>query len=148
MAKPPPENLMEWSKPALVKELQRLRAIMREHAESITSDNRPEGEPTITDPFGDPYARGNVIFDVRGAVLMDELDVALLDDASSPRPFLALSLRGRINYGTERSETLYLFDEDGAAAIITQLMGLAMRAGKEWLVALEERIDERMKELP
>ena len=31
MTKPPPENLMEWPKADLAKEVARLRAIMREH---------------------------------------------------------------------------------------------------------------------
>src|SRR5689334_2417829 len=90
----------------------------------------------MVDVAGDPLARGGVVLDLTNAVLMDNVDVCLVDAVRGgvvdERPRLALSLGGRINKTSDRAEVLYLFDEDGAAAIVSQLLGLAVRIGPEF----------------
>ncbi len=137
-------ELKGWSKNELIREVERLRAITREHAE------RP-GEPTaglkadLVDVAGDPYARGGVIMDARNAILMDSVDVCLVDADPSDRaaePRLAMLLAGRVNMRNERSQVMFMFGADGAAAVVSQLTGLAQRIGPEFAALLAERIDE------
>ena len=51
-----------------------------------------------------------------------------------------MQLEGRINKTEERARIMYLFDADGAAAIITELYGLAARIGPDFFAKLQERI--------
>jgi hypothetical protein len=53
-------------------------------------------------------------------------------------------LGGRINKTEDHSEVLYLFDDDGVAALVTELIDLAARAQSflpEFLPRLMERLD-------
>lgn len=116
---------------------------------------RPIGDPRklgggITDVAADPNARAGAIIDTRNAVLLDGVEVSLVDEAPRPpatarAPYLALELRGRVNRSSDRAEVLYLFDEDGAAAIISELVGLATRIGPEFAERLLERTQEVIK---
>jgi hypothetical protein len=137
-------ELKTWSKNELVREVQRLRAIMSEHAE------RPGEDMTalpadMVDVAGDPYARGSVVMDARNAVLMDTIDVCLMDADPSDRdadPRLVMLLGGRVNMRDERTQAMFMFGADGAAAVISQLLGLAQRIGPEFAALLEQRLDE------
>ena len=146
MSKPPPDDLMQWSKAALVKELGRLRAVMREHAE------QPHGPATsggdMVDVAGDPYARGGVMLDARGAVLMETIDVSLIDTDPGTPPAMFLLLGGRVNFETRRVSQAYMFGADGAAGLATQLIALAGRAGGDFLAEFKQAFAERMGELP
>lgn len=116
---------------------------------------RPVGDPRklgggITDVAGDPTAQGGAVIDTRNSVLLDGVEVALVDDvvrppASSRPTYLAMELRGRVNRSSDRAEVLYLFDEDGAAAIISELIGLATRIGPEFAERLMERTQEVLR---
>lgn len=97
---------------------------------------------------GDP----NVLLDPSRAVLMDGMDVCrvmmasgVTDNTARGKPQMreniAMSLEGRINKSTERAKVMFLFDEDGAAAIITELIALASRMGPEFDARLKERMD-------
>jgi hypothetical protein len=148
VSKPPPEDLMEWSKGDLAREVRRLRAITYENAERRHGEARLEGSrPPMMTFSEDPHSYGTTILDARGAVLLSSVDVCLVDtkqggDGGGEEVVLAMTLGGRINYRAERSETLYMFDADGAAAIITQLFGLAVRIGPEFATLLMERLEE------
>jgi hypothetical protein len=156
VSKPPPEDLKDWSKNMLVREVQRLRAVLREHAE------RPGGDPreaattgsAITDVAGDPHARGGVILDARAAVLMEGVDVALFDTKQGERVAMMMTLSGRINYSTDRVEHAYMFGPDGAAGLVSELVGLASRAGgagghgERFAAEFQADLERRMKELP
>lgn len=144
----PPDDLKDWSKNDLVRECRRLRAILREHAEQPGDEPVADGG-SMVDVAGDPYARGGVILDVRKAVLMDRVDVTLVDTKSDDEHIAAvLSLAGRVNYQDRRAEQLYLFDADGAAAIISELTGLAQRAGGEFAEDFQARLQTRLAALP
>lgn len=103
MSVPPPE-LKSWPKRQLIREVERLRAILREHGERSHGE-APEQAGSFVDAAGDPYARGGVVLDTRGAVLMDTVDVVLVDhDPANPGPAsLMLTLGGRVNLETRRS---------------------------------------------
>jgi hypothetical protein len=79
---------------------------------------------------GSPHGRGDALVDVRRAVLLDDLHVVLVDTLNKDggTRVIGLQLSGRINKSRTRSSLLYLFDEDGAAALIAELLGLAGRA--------------------
>lgn len=148
MAEPPPDDLMQWSKPALVRELERLRAVLREHAERVESDSAEQAGGIAVQ--GGPHERGTSLLDTRGAVLLDSTDVALVDpEPGSPSPPAAmLVLAGRVNFERRRSQTGYMLNTDGAAAIVSQLTGLAARAGGVFAAGFAADLDRRMRELP
>lgn len=139
-------ELKAWSKNELIREVERLRAITREMADS-------PGEPTadlggaFADVAGDSFARGSVAIDMRHGILMDTVDVCLVDPepgepVANERLLLAMLLGGRVNMRDERSQVLFAFDVDGAAAIITQLLGLARRIGPQFADLLQKRFDD------
>jgi hypothetical protein len=137
----PPQDLMAWPKKALAREVTRLRAVLYEHSEAPGEEPVVDGG-TMVDPVGDPYARGNVLLDVRKAVLMDSIDVSLVDTKREGEPpRLAMLLAGRINFSQGRARQLYLFDEDGAAAIVSELVALATRIGPEFADRLMTRLE-------
>ncbi len=141
----PPDDLKDWSKNDLVRECRRLRAVMREHAEQVNPSHSGGG---TVDVAGDPYARGGVLIDARGAVLMDNSEVVLVDTKADEPVAMILRLGGRINYSTERADTAYLINTDGAAAIVSEVIGLAGRAGGRFAEQFQSDLDRRMKALP
>lgn len=72
---------------------------------------------------------GSVVLDTRRAVLLDHTNVCRVDDYGGPEEMWAMLLSGRINKSQDRAQVLFLFGIDGAAAIITELLMLAERAG-------------------
>jgi hypothetical protein len=120
-------------------------------------DERPRPQPTDPREAGgtivehdpdatDPYALDSVTVDTSRAVLLDDLWVTAMlgvrDGEVGDRPNLAVQLGGRINQTADRASVLYLMDEDGAAAIIAELMALISRLGPEYRQRLLERLDE------
>ena len=93
---------------------------------------------------GGPYSRGEHVVDATAAVLLDDITVVMVGavDSSGVAARVGLELGGRINKSTRRSSTLYLMDSDGAAAIIAELIGLANRAGGDYLAELHDRLDD------
>jgi hypothetical protein len=90
---------------------------------------------------------GDVQVDTRTAVLLDHVDVALVGTVrgqEEPSATLGMMLAGRINKTDERAKILFLFDEDGAAAIIAQLIALATRISPEFHEHLRARINEAL----
>lgn len=97
---------------------------------------------------GGPHEHSTVVLDTRRAVLMETVNVAQIDNPSDGRRFVGLELGGRINQSSERANILYLFDADGAAALVTQLVGLAARSDAPWAKEFPKLVDERLAELP
>jgi hypothetical protein len=96
---------------------------------------RTNGDPRktggdIAGPGG-PHDRNSVILNVDNAVLLDASDVCLMETGTGDI-VLAMLLEGRINKTTERARNLYLLNEDGAAALVTELIALAHRIGPEF----------------
>lgn len=145
----PPDDLKDWSKNELVREIRRLRAIMREHSEQVSPSH--SGGNTV-DVAGDPYAKGGVVIDARGAVLLDSTEVVLVDTKRDDEPVrMLLRLAGRINYSDERADTAYFIGTDGAAALVSEIVGLAARAGtvdERFAHEFQADLQRRMGELP
>lgn len=99
---------------------------------------------------GGPYDEHSVVFDIKRAVLLEGCEVAILggvrDGVLDRKPISGLVLRGRINKSDDRVQALYLMNEDGAAGIVTQLIGLASRAG--WGHEFVENFQKRLAEMP
>jgi hypothetical protein len=157
MTQPPPDDLKQWSKNDLIRELHRLRAILHEHAERRGDDPREQATTgaAVTDVARDPYAHGGAIIDARSAVLLDTTDVVLVDTKQDEPVTMLLALGGRINYSSDRIEHAYLFGPDGAAALVSELIGIATRAASSGLdhsrrFAEDFKIDlgRRMDEMP
>lgn len=106
---------------------------------------------------GGPYDRHGVVIDGRNAVLLDTTEVCTVEGGRKQRPggppppegkvqAVALVLGGRVNMRTERASVLFLLDNDGAAAIITELMALFDRVGgdegKEFVAAMMARFEK------
>jgi hypothetical protein len=97
---------------------------------------------------GSAFGRGDSLIDTTDAVLLDETNVAVVgmlrrDGAETA---LALELGGRINHTQDRTSTLYLLNVDGAAGIISELLGLAERIDPGFLAHLLARIAELPRE--
>lgn len=105
-----------------------------------SADPRRAGGDIISTGGG----KSQTVFDTTNAVLLENIDVALVDDLSGRHdgPVLALFLQGRINKTQERSRILYLFQEAGTAALISELMALASRIGPAFRDKLMARIGE------
>jgi hypothetical protein len=151
----PPADLKQWSKNNLVREVQRLRAVVHEHSELVGDDPRTA---SASDPIigGSPQGRGDALIDTRAAVLLEGVNVVLVD-RKTPKAAMSmvLSLSGRINYADDRVTHAYLLNGDGAAGIVVELVGLAQRAssmedpnGMEFAADFKVAMEERMKELP
>ena|SRR5689334_1550614 len=95
----------------------------------ISGDPRKTGGD-IAGPGG-PHDRNAVILDTTDAVLLDHSNVCLMETAGGS-VVLAMLLEGRINKTTDRARNLYLLNEDGAAALVTELLALAHRIGPEF----------------
>ena len=107
---------------------------------------RTSGDPrksggNIAGP-GSPHDHNAVIVDTTNAVLLDASDVSLVE-TSDGSVALAMLLEGRINKTTDRARNLYLMNEDGAAALVTELIALAHRIGPEF----GERFTARLEHL-
>jgi hypothetical protein len=57
---------------------------------------------------------------------------------------MAMLLQGRVNFATRRTRQLFLLGAGGAAALVSQLVGLAGRAGEEFAAEFRDALDERM----
>lgn len=107
---------------------------------------RTSGDPRktggdIAGPGG-PHDRNSVILDSTNAVLLDHSNVCLMETTGGS-VVLAMLLEGRINKTPDRARNLYLLNEDGAAALVTELMALAHRIGPEF----GERFTKRLQHL-
>jgi hypothetical protein len=158
MTGPPPDDLKDWSKNALVREVRRLRAVTREMSRPVVEGDPREAstQDAVIDVAGDPHAIGGALFDARNATLLDSMDVLLVDSKADEDPIhMYLALRGRLNYSRDRVEHGYLFGADGAAALLSQVIGLAGRCASSgqahaqaFAKQFQRDLDRRMTELP
>jgi hypothetical protein len=157
MSGPPPADLNDWGKKALVSEVQRLRAVLHEHTQRPAKGDVREGSGAdVVDVAGDPHASGGALFDARGSVLLDGMDVLLVDTKGPSDPVnMLMVLKGRVNMTHARVEHGYLFGADGAAAICVEIAGLASRAhhsgtqdGQMFAAEYKLEMERRFEELP
>jgi len=112
------------------------------------------GRGDIAGPGG-PYDRDAVVVDTTNAVILDYSTVSIVEVARRGEPdetAVALMLEGRINKTADRTRVLYVMNGDGAAAIVTELLGIAKRAerGGDGKLAAEfrQRLGDRWDEMP
>lgn len=93
---------------------------------------------------GSAFGRGDALIDTSGAVLLGGVHVAVVGAGRSTgvETVIALELSGRVNHSPELVDHLYLMDADGAAAIISDLVGLAERADPRFLDLLLNRVHQ------
>jgi hypothetical protein len=103
----------------------------------ISGDPRKSGGD-IAGPGG-PHDRNSVILDTTDAVLLDNTNVCLMETTNGSVA-LGMLLEGRINKTTDRARNLYLMNEDGAAALVSELLALAHRIGPEFGETLMARV--------
>jgi len=92
---------------------------------------------------GGPHDQGAVLIDATDCVLMDSLDVCIIDrvqGGKSQGEGIFMTLNGRVNKTERNVQVGYIFDVDGAAAIITELLALADRSGPAMLTAIVDRL--------
>jgi hypothetical protein len=104
----------------------------------ISGDPRKSGGD-IAGPGG-PHDRNSVIIDTTNAVILDSTSVSLMETHNG-NPVLAMLLEGRIAKTTDRARNLYLMNEDGAAALVTELIALAHRIGPEFGARFTARLE-------
>lgn len=99
---------------------------------------------------GSAFGRGDALIDARRAVLLSDVHVVIVGAARNTgvETVIGLQLGGRINHSNDQHEALYLMDADGAAGIISELLGLAGRADPNFLALLLARIENLPKEQP
>jgi hypothetical protein len=136
------------SKNDLIREIKSLRAVIEATKDVTPGGTDPRDAPgTIAGPGG-PFDIGGVVLDLNHAVLLDSTEVAMVGGVRGgvidESPALAMTLAGRINNSPDRASVIYLFNEDGAAAIISELLGLATRMG----IGFAQRLAERLDSLP
>ncbi len=112
----------------------------------MADDPRPL-KGSIAGPGG-PRDRNGVVVDATHAVLLDDLTVCLVEPHRDGRqvgqPCLAMTLAGRVNHLDETAEVLFLFDADGAAAIVTELLALGARLPDAMSAEFDAAIDRRL----
>lgn len=114
---------------------------------------RGQGDSGFTDPRdlggdvsgpGGPYDRGAFVVDARRALLVDYQEVCQIDGWGED--VYALLLEGRVNRTQDRAKVMAVGGIDFMAALITELHGVAERAGVG--DELRRACDERWQEMP
>lgn len=99
---------------------------------------------------GGPHDRNAVVVDASEAVLLDYSEVTIVEtfrNGQGGDKALGLLLKGRVNKSDDRASVLFLLNADGAAAIATEIIGIAGRSS-EFAPEFLERFQARMGEMP
>lgn len=99
---------------------------------------------------GGAHETGGVILDTRNAVLLQDVTVSTVDPSSGGRgkEYFAMLLAGRVNQTQDNAEVLFIMNTDGAAALVTELLALLVRARvtpgviDQYVQDLRRRLDE------
>lgn len=94
---------------------------------------------------GGPHDRGAVLIDPTDCLLMSGVTVALIDLVRAGElgeRAMFMTLNGRINKTTDEVRVGVILNTDGAAALITELLALADRAGPELLDDMTRRLTD------
>lgn len=109
---------------------------------------------------GGPHDHHGVVLDTERALILEHLAVVVSEqrlDNGHELPLVGLVLEGRINQTTDEARLLVLMPPDGAAAIVTEIVGIASRDidgrrqrgddvaagfGAQFKVALDERREQ------
>lgn len=110
----------------------------------------PRDVPGSMSGPGGPHDRGSVVFEADRAILLRGVEVAAVDSVSEEgtNTLLAMVLEGRINFTPDMAQVLFIFNADGAAAIVTELVGVIGRMPPGDLkMQFMENLDERFQQL-
>lgn len=99
---------------------------------------------------GGPHETGGVLLDTRNAILLNDVTVSTVDPEGGGRgkEYFAMLLAGRINQTQDDAQVLFVMNTDGAAAVVTQLLALLVRARvnpgvlDQYVLDLRRRLDE------
>jgi hypothetical protein len=92
---------------------------------------------------GGSRAANNVVLDTTDAVILEETTVAVVEGVRSgitTGRIIFMTCDGRVNKTTDQVRVGLLLSTDGAAAIITELLAVAERAGPELLDDVTRRL--------
>lgn len=122
---------------------------------NLHGDDPRQAGGDISGPGG-PHDMDGVVVDTTNAVLLSNSTVTIVEAArrgeARREPVVALMLEGRINKAPTRTRVLYMMNGDGAAAIVTELLGIAKRAERqgapELVAEFKAQLGERWDEMP
>jgi len=100
---------------------------------------------------GGPFEHGGVVLDASRAILADEVDVAKVDPDAGARGHdetFAILVGGRINQTQDRGKVMMFGDLDLFASLITEMHGVAERAGVDYARRLRDLCVERWAKMP
>lgn len=97
---------------------------------------------------GGPFDFGQSVIDASRALLVDSQDIAKIDPEKGARgqEAFAAVFSGRINQTPDRASVMLMGDLDFLAATITEMHGVAERAGLQ--KRLHELCEQRWREMP
>lgn len=82
---------------------------------------------------GGPRDRGGVVISTQGALNPDSATIAMIEDGEQAGKAAALVLEGEVVGTGDRARLLVLLGPDAAAAVVTEIAALAVRAdGQPW----------------
>lgn len=119
---------------------------MTKPVETVTDPRRLGGD--ITGPRG-PHEKGGAIIDTINAVILDYCEVAIGEKPNDGTgDAITLLMAGRINGSRDQARILYVMNEDGAAALVTQIEALVRRGASDgWAVRYERAKADREAEM-
>lgn len=142
------EALAEPGK-AKLEDLQAARQLLRGAAQAQPISNPREAGGKMIDVSGDPHAEGQVMFDSRRAVIVEEMEAAVVHTSKKGVPCdeVAFVITGRINRPPnmtghrpkEKVSHLHFVGWEGAADFIVEIQALAGRAGFDLTPMLEAK---------
>lgn len=95
---------------------------------------------------GGPFDFGEVVIDASRAIIVDYQEVAKIDEGARGQEAFAFMFGGRINQTPDRASVVLLGDIDFMAATITEMHGVAERAGLKR--KLHQACEQRWREMP
>lgn len=97
----------------------------------------------IVGDFGDSRTTNSVVLDLTDAVVLEGATFAVVEGVragSSTGQIIFMTCDGRVNKTTDQVRVGLLLNTDGAAAIITELLAIADRAGPDLLDDVTRRL--------
>lgn len=131
------------------RDAERLLDTIRELVADTVDDPRKLGGE-IAGPGG-AMDFGGVVLDARHAILVESQEVCKVDPEHGARgndEMFAFLFAGRINQTIDRAKVMLFGDLDFMAAIVTEIHGVAERAGPEYQRKLHRLCEDRWREMP
>lgn len=88
---------------------------------------------------------GGAMVDTRRALLVEDLEICSIDSPGTGAVMIAMLFSGRINQSDDHAAVLNIIGPDGAAAIVSEVLGLASRMGPAFELEFREALDLRLE---